>query len=198
VGRWLNLRLGWRFMAKLYDGIIEVAWHGQMDFALLVVPVGCEAQVTCAFPVGVDFVVLLEDVHERLHVVLLGVLHAKVINNKSEADWVPVMVPVSRCDLALAVACLVKAFGEEFLSNDAGLWETVHPVSYFTEDIAFYIYFVTESIFVYDVLWEKFNFHPEVFITIHRRHDVEVLDVDRHEFPIEGGNDAVEHEFDSE
>ena len=133
-----------------------------------------------------------------LHVALVGVLHAKVTNNKGESDWVPVVAPVSWCDLALVVTCLVKAFGEEFLSNDAGLWETVHPVSYFTEDIAFCIYFVTESIFVYDVLWEKFNFHSEVFITIHRRHEVEVLDVNSHEFCIGGGNDAVEHEFDGE
>jgi hypothetical protein len=192
------LQLGWRFMAKSYEGILKVAWHGQMDFALLIVPVKCEAQVTCALPVGVDFVVLLKDVQEMLHIVLVGVLHAKVINNEGEADWVPVVAPVSRCDLALAVACLVKAFGEEFLSNDAGLWETVHPVSYFTEDIAFCIYFVTESIFVYDVLWEKFNFHFEVFVTIHGRHDVEVLDVNIHKFPIRGGNDAVEHEFDNE
>ncbi len=154
MGMWLNLWLGWRFMAKLYEGILEVAWHEQMDFALLVVPVKCEAQVTCAFSVGVDFVVLLEDVHEMLFVVLVGVLHAKVINNEGEADWVPVVVPVSRCDLALAVACLVKAFGEEFLSNDASLWEAVHPASYFTEDIAFCVYFVTMSIFIYVVLWE--------------------------------------------
>ncbi len=110
-----------------------------------------------------------------LHVVLVGVLHAKVIDNKGEADWAPVVAPVSRCDYALTVTCLVKAFGQEFLSNDAGLWEALHPATYFTEDIAFCIYFVMESVFVYDVLWEKFNFHSEVFVTIHRRREVEVL-----------------------
>ncbi len=62
----------------------------------------------CAFPVGVDFIVLLEDVHEMLHIVLVVVLHAKVIDDKGEADWAPVVAPVSRCDFALAVTCLVK------------------------------------------------------------------------------------------
>ncbi len=133
-----------------------------------------------------------------LHIVLVGVLHAKFIDNKGEADWAPVMAPVSRCDFALAVTCLVKVFGQEFLSNDSGLWEAVHPARYFTEDIAFCVYFVMESLFVYDVLWEKFNFHSEAFITIHRRHEVEVLDVNSHEFRIGGGNEAVEHEFDGE
>ena len=145
-------------MAESYKGILEVAWHGQMDFALLVVPVECEAQVSHAFPVSVDFVVLLEDIHEMLSIVLAGVLHAKIINNKGEADWAPVVAPVSWCDLALAVTCLVKAFGEEFLSNDAGLWEAVHPASYFTEDIAICIYFITESILHDDPFLKSSNF----------------------------------------
>ncbi len=110
----------------------------------------------------------------------------------------PIVCLVVWCDFALAVTCLVKAFGQEFLSNDAGLWEALHPATYFTEDIAFCIYFVMEPIFVYDVLWEKFNFHSEVFLTIHRHHEVKVLDVNSHEFHIGGGNDAVEHEFDGE
>ena len=159
------MQLGWRFMAKLYEGILKVAWHGQMDFALLIVPVKCEAQVTCAFPVSVDFVVLLEDIHEMLNVVLVDVLHAKVTNSKGEADWAPVVAQVSRCDLALAAICLVKAFGEEFLRNDASLWEAVHPVLYFTEDIAIRIYFAAESAFVNDILWDELNFHSEIFIT---------------------------------
>ena len=78
----MHLRLGWRFVAKSYEGILEVAWHGQMDFALLVVLVECKAQVMCAFPVSVNFVALLEDIHEMLNIILFGVLHAKVINDE--------------------------------------------------------------------------------------------------------------------
>ncbi len=90
-----------------------------------------------------------------IHVVLVGLLHTKVIDDKGEADWAPVVAPVSRCDLALAVTCLVKTFSQEFMSNDVGLWEAIHPASYFTEDIIFCDYFVTESMFVYDVLRES-------------------------------------------
>jgi hypothetical protein len=102
------------------------------------------------------------------------------------------MTPVSWCESALAVSCFVKAFGEEFLHNDAGLWEAVHSMSIFTKNIAIRIHFVTECIFIDDVLWEEFKFHPEVLEVIHGRHEVEVLDVDSHELCIGHGDDAVE------
>ncbi len=46
--------------------------------------------------------------------------------------------------------------------------------------------------FVNDVLWEEFEFHPEVLVAIHGHHEVEVLDVNSHELCIGSGDDAVE------
>ncbi len=106
------------------------------------------------------------------------------------------MTPISWCDLALPVPCLVEALGEEVLSNNAGLREAVHPVLHFTENVAICIRFVTESVFIDDVLGEQFQFHSEVLVPVHGSHEVEVLDVDGHELHIGGGDDAVEHEFD--
>jgi hypothetical protein len=77
-------------------------------------------------------------------IVFVDVLHTKIINNKGETDGVLVMMPVSWCDSALAVSCFVKAFGEEFLPNDASLWEAVHSTLHFAENIAFRIHFVTD------------------------------------------------------
>ncbi len=102
------------------------------------------------------------------------------------------MPPVSWCDSALAVSCFLKTFGEEVLRNDAGLWEAVHSMLHFAENIAIRIHFVTEGIFVDDVLWEEFRFHPEVLIAIYGHHEVEVLDTDGHELCIRQGDDAVE------
>jgi hypothetical protein len=67
---------------------------------------------------------------------------------------------------------------------------------HFAENVAICIRFVTESVFIDDVLGEQFQFHSEVLIPVHGSHEVEVLDVDSHELCIEGGDDAVEHEFD--
>jgi hypothetical protein len=125
-------------------------------------------------------------------VVFVDVLHAKIVNDEGETDGAPVVPPVSWCDSALAVSCFVKAFGEEVLRNDASLWEAIHSTSHFAENIAIRISFVKECVFIDDVLWEEFEFHPEVLEAIHGRHEVKVLDVDGHELCIGRGDDAVE------
>jgi hypothetical protein len=114
-------------------------------------------------------------------IVFVDVLHTKIVKDKGEVDGAPVMTPVSWCDSALAVSCFVKAFGEGFLRNDASLWEAVHSTSHFAETIAVRVHFVTECIFVDDVLLEEFEFHPEVLVANHGHHEVEVLDVNSHE-----------------
>ncbi len=167
-----------------------------MDLACGVVPVKHEVKVLSAFPIDVDLVVLLEYAGGMFDIFLVDVLHSKVVNNKGEADWAPIVTPISWCDLALLVPCLVEALGEEVLNNNAGLREAIHPALHFAENLAICIRFVTESIFIDDVLGEQFQFHSEVLVPVHGNHEVEVLDVDDHELCIGGGDDAVEHEFD--
>jgi hypothetical protein len=164
-----------------------------MDLVCGVVPIKCEAKVSCAFPINVDLVVLLEYADGMFDVILVGVLYSKVVDNKVEADWVPIVMPVSWCDLALLVPCLEEALGEEVLSKNAGLREAVHPALHFTENVAICIHFVTESMFIDDVWGEQLQFHSEVLITVHGSHEVVVLDVDHHELCGGGGDDALEH-----
>ncbi len=76
------------------------------------------------------------------------------------------------------------------------MWKAIHPATHFTEDIAFCIRFVMETIFINNVLWEEFEFHSEVLKMVLGSHEVEVADVNSHEFCIGDGDDAVEHEFD--
>jgi hypothetical protein len=164
-----------------------------MDLVCGVVPIKREAKVSRAFPIDVDLVVLLEYADEMFNLDLVGVLHSKVVNNKGEADWAPIVTPVSWCDLALPVPCLVEALGEEVLSKNAGLREAVHPALHFTENVAICVHFVTKSIFIDDVWGEQVQFHSEVLVTVHGSHEVVVLDVNRHELCVGGGDDAVEH-----
>ncbi len=84
-----------------------------MDLVCGVVQIKREAKVSHAFPINVDLVVLLEYADKMCNIVLVGVLYSKVVNNKDEADRAPLVMPVSWCDLALPVPCLVEALGEE-------------------------------------------------------------------------------------
>ncbi len=83
-----------------------------MDLVCGVVPIKREAKVSRAFPINVDLVVLLEYADEMFDIILVGVLYSKVINNEGEADWASLVMPVSWCDPALPVSCLVEALGE--------------------------------------------------------------------------------------
>jgi hypothetical protein len=96
-----------------------------MDLACGIVPVECEAKVSSAFLINVNLIVLLEYAGKMFNVFLVDVLHSKVVDNESEADWAPIVMPISWCDLALLVPCLVEALGEEVLSNNASLREAV-------------------------------------------------------------------------
>ncbi len=198
MGVRLHLRFYWRDMAELNKGFFDVIRHRYVDLACGVVPVKREAKVSSAFPINVNLVILLEYADEMFDVVLIGVLYSEVIDNKGEADWAPVMTPVSWGDLALPVPRLLEVFGEEVLGNDAGLGKAVHPTLYFTEDVAICVDLVAESISLDDILGKQFKFHLEVLVAVHGSHEVEVFDVNCHELGIGGGNDAVEHEFDGE
>ena len=81
-----------------------------MDFAFLVVPIKCDAEIPSSFPVFFNFVVLLKCLYEVVDVGFVDVFNAKIVHNQCEADGSPVVFPVSWCDLALAVSCLKQLF----------------------------------------------------------------------------------------
>ncbi len=144
-----------------------------MDFACGVVPVKHEAKVLSAFPININLVVLLEYAGEMFDTFLVDLLHSKVVNNEGEADWAPVVMPISWCDLALPVTCLKEALSEEVLRNNVGLREAVHPTLHFTEDVAICFHFVAKSVFIDDVLLgEQFQLHSEVLVMFHWGHEV--------------------------
>ncbi len=157
VGVWLLLWLVGHCVVKSDAGFLDVSRHGEVYLPQFVIPIQWESKISCSVPIHVDFVILAEHAGEVVHVGLVDVFHAKIIvYNQSETDWTPFVAPVSWCYCTLAVSCLAEAFGEEFLRDDSGLREAVHSLSYFTENIAICIHFVTESVVLDDILWEKF------------------------------------------
>jgi hypothetical protein len=180
------------------EGVFDVPQHGEMHLALGIVPIECESRVLHSFPIGVDCVVLFQYAHEMLDVVLVNILHAKVVNNESETDGVPVVLRVPWHDLALLIPSFVELLSEEVLCYDAGLWEAIHSALHFAENIAICIHLVAESVFANDIRREQLQFHTEVFISIHWCHEVEIFYVNRHELGIRRRDDTVEHYLDCE
>ncbi len=102
------------------------------------------------------------------------------------------MCPISRGDLALSVSSDEEAFLEEFSCNNAGLGKAVHAALDFAKDVAVGVGDVLEVVFFDDVFGKQVELHSEVFVPRHRRHEVEIFEVYRHEFCIQCGYDAVE------
>ena len=90
----------------------RIAGHGKVDFAFLVVPIKCDAEIPSSFPVFFNFVVLLKCLDEVVDISLVNVFNAEIVHNHNEceADGSPVVFPVSWCDLALTVSCLKQSF----------------------------------------------------------------------------------------
>ena len=56
--------------------------------------------------------------------------NAKVVNNQTECDRAPFVVPEALCELTLVITMCVQAAGKKFVSEESCLWEAVHPFFY--------------------------------------------------------------------
>ena len=106
----LMLKVFGHRMSEAGECSFNIAGHGEVDFAFLVVPVKCNAKIQSSFPVFFDFVVLLKCLNEVVAVSFVNVVNAKIVHGQCEADGSSVVFPVSWCDLALVVSCLKQSF----------------------------------------------------------------------------------------
>jgi hypothetical protein len=60
-----------------------------------------------------------------------GCFDAKIVDDKAEGDVTPHVMPQTWHVLTLIVASDGKAFFEEFVCKDAGLWEPIHTLANF-------------------------------------------------------------------
>ena len=79
-----------------------------MDFALVVVPVEGESDVSCSFPIYVNFLVALQDADEVVRILLTHVFNSEVVDNECEADGSPFVLPETGRCLALMVPRLFE------------------------------------------------------------------------------------------
>ena len=104
------------------------------------------------------------------------------------------MCPETWCELALTVSCNNEAFLEleEFLCNDSCLGESMHTTTNFAEHVPIVVNLVEEIVLVDNVLGEEVDIHSEVLIAFHECHQIEIFDVDGHEFGVFCGYFTVE------
>jgi hypothetical protein len=96
-------------MIKSDKSFVDVARHGKVDFAVLVIPIDGEAEIACTLPVGVTFVILLEYCKEIFGICFVDVPYFKIINNEGETDRLPFVSSESRGDCTLCVTCFEES-----------------------------------------------------------------------------------------
>ena len=180
------------FTVESGEGIGDVIGHGEMDFALGVIPVERESEVTFAFPVFSDVVMLFNGVDEMIGVFFADVFHSEIVDNEGERDRSPIVRPQTRCVLALVVSLVVEALLEELLGKDAGLGQAIHSPFYGDVHESIGCYLIFELVMVNDIWWEVGHAHADIFVALKRGHQIEIGNVKGHEFGSLRGDDAIQ------
>ena len=84
--------------------MFDMAWQGNVDCAVLVVPCHRETTVFGAGPISSNFLLSEKYRHEVVGVLFSFVFDAKVINYKAESDRAPFVCEHTRGVLGLMVA----------------------------------------------------------------------------------------------
>lgn len=172
----------------------DIVGHGEIDGSGGVVPGEGKSKVQVATPIGGDLVLGGEHGMKMLDVFAADVLHAEIVDNEAERDGTVQMGEETGSVLGLDVSVGGEMDDESVVGEFSCLWETVHPTADFDADTT-----VADKgrklVIVKDIGGDVFNVNPHVFVVLHWGAEVEVFNVDRHEFGVFGGEDAVEDDF---
>ena len=79
------------------EGIFDVARHAEVTGMIGIVPFEVDAAEAFAFPVNVNFLIMVAEALDQMVVMLFAdVFDTKVIHDKAEADWAPLVMPKAR------------------------------------------------------------------------------------------------------
>ena len=68
------------------ERVLYISWHVDVQYAYLVVPVQCDANVETPSPILCDFIYLLESMYEVQCILLSMVFNTKVVNHEGKSD----------------------------------------------------------------------------------------------------------------
>ena len=96
-------------MAPFEKEVFDVILDGQATDAFGVVPGKIDAGEAGSGPVLGDFIMLKKGVAKVVSVAFVYVFYAKVVKDKAEEVWAPLVAPEAWGGGMLVVACLVEA-----------------------------------------------------------------------------------------
>jgi hypothetical protein len=126
-------RGGMLVLLQLFD---DVARHGNLKGACVVIPFEAYAAVEVAVQVLGEFIFLF-DAHDKVvDIFLTCIFHAEIVNNKCEGDGACRVLPEAGCLLAFEISVGGKEFLEELVGQDAGLGKSPHGTLHFQINVS--------------------------------------------------------------
>jgi len=89
---------------ELQEGPFNVSRHGEVNSALVIVPLKGKTTIPGGCPIFSDLIMLPEGIEEVGGIIPVGVSHSKVINNQGESDVMGVVLPETRGERAGVIA----------------------------------------------------------------------------------------------
>jgi hypothetical protein len=134
VGTMLRLWQGGMLVfLQLFD---DVARHGNVEGACVVIPFKAYATVVVAIPILGEFIFFF-DAHDKVvNIFLTRIFHAKIVNNKCEGEGVCHVLSKARRLLAFKTSMGGKAFLKELVGQDAGLGKSPHGMLHFQINVS--------------------------------------------------------------
>jgi hypothetical protein len=165
-------------MVEFFEGASDIAWHGDINIAFVVVPVEGEAAVQFSVPVDGQVVVRF-DGFDEMHGVGFGeIFHAEIVDAKSERGALCAMVPETWGERHGFVSSWFQFLDELVDSENAGFLEAVHAATDFEVDVAVIGNGNGVAVIVPDFFWNDGWTDSYVLEVRHGRAEVEVFDVE--------------------
>ena len=90
-----------------------------MHSSSFVVPVQCDADVSFSVPFCCYCVVCFKCLLEVKYILFANILYSKIVHNKGELHWAPLVLPETWDKLALIIAALVESFFEDLVGEES-------------------------------------------------------------------------------
>jgi hypothetical protein len=84
-------------MLEAFECLGNIAGHGEVNGARLVVPGKCKSNIECACPVCCDELFVFQNSHQVLCMFFSHILYSEVINTQGEGDWTGLVFVESGC-----------------------------------------------------------------------------------------------------
>jgi hypothetical protein len=164
-------------MFELDEKILNVAGHTDSTTSGCVVPFDVNSSKFVAGHVELDPMELLENIAAMIEVFYPNILHPNVINNETELDGMPFVVPEAGGGVGLVISLSQKAGLEEIVGKNAGLEEAITALLNLEVDPPVTI-MTLKIVFFNEFHRNVSNYNGDVFAIWHWSIKEEVLEVD--------------------